>query len=57
MISLIDIIIQLGGVLVEQATKAKWPEELIAAIQAAVDKFAAVKNDPVTKAQLESLRG
>ena len=56
-ITILDLLAGLAEGALSMATKASWPDELITAIQKAVDAIGAIHNDPVTKAQLESLRG
>lgn len=46
----------LEGVL-SKATDAKLPAEIIAAVEAALNSLRSVYGTPVTKDQLESLRG
>lgn len=40
-----------------QATKAQLPAEILASIEAALNSLRTVYGSPVTKQQLESLRG
>lgn len=54
---LIDLGFALGKDLVASLTKAKAPQEVLDAAQAAVDAISAHQQDLITKANLEAQRG
>jgi hypothetical protein len=53
---LIDLGLELGKDLLASLTKAKAPQEVLSAAQAAVDAIAQHQQDVITKANLEAQR-
>ena len=54
--TLLELAIAIARGVLSAATKAKLPQEILDALQAALDAFLKVKGTPVTHDQLESLR-
>lgn len=55
-LALFQIALSILGGIMAQATKNKLPQDVIAAIQAAISELNKVQGSPVTKQQLETLR-